>query len=101
MVSLKLSARLPRGDLNGLPSLVSGFERDTDAQQMLVGIVQCGQIVYDARTGDRTLTVMFHALEGIDAATPAGERAHELWLERWSERTGNIPLPLDVGETHE
>lgn len=98
MVSLKLSGRLPTSDeRNGLNVLAERLEDEPDQQHMLVAIVHCAQITTDPRTGRRAITIELHAVEGVPMDTPDGEHAHALWLQRWSDRTGNVPLPLDVG----
>lgn len=87
-VALRLRAKLPEGDVNGLAMLGAAVRHDPGTR-ILVALVAPVSVTEDLETGDEVLALGIESVELTDL-----EEARELLAKLYSARTGVERLPF-------
>lgn len=90
---VKLSARLPVGERNGLDALALELGDDPSGSYIVIALVDPLQILKKVDTGETTATLRIRRIEA-----PTGmysKQARELLLRAVQRRTGRDQLTLD------
>ena len=88
---VKLGARLPAGDWNGLNALGPQIDAHADGTFVVVAILGCDQLVNKVRTDLREARMDIRRIEVLAGDDATEARATLLRL--YEERTGREPLP--------
>lgn len=94
-MSVRIRARLPKGDTNGLAHLEGTLAAAPDATMVVIGIVRADTI--EARPHDEddprcVKTVLLH-VEAIDG--PDGAEVDRMMRAVYESRTGKTALPFE------
>jgi hypothetical protein len=89
-VALRIRAKLPEGDLNGLAHLGAAVLEDTRAR-VLVALVGPVAVTENLETGDEVVSLGLEHVELVDS-----EDARNLLRRLYADRTGKEELPLEV-----
>lgn len=97
MPELSFSGRLPKGERNGLPALVTDLIKDPKTPRLAVVLINTSKITRDSDTGDEVPTVRILGIEPMIASEDAAvlDRLVRRAVER---RTGSVELPFELEE---
>lgn len=88
-MSVRLRARLPKGDVNGLAELnLAAQLRNNPGTRVLVALVAPVAVEHDLESGAMRVTLGIEAAELLD--TP---ELRDILVAAYEERTGRVPLP--------
>lgn len=96
MSDASLSARLPRGDANGIGPIVKELISEPETVHALIVLVDCKKITTDVDSGE---TVPIMRIRRIEAIRPADIKdAQRLIRRSWEDRNGGTVLPMEMEE---
>jgi hypothetical protein len=90
---VKLAARLPIGERDGLGALAPWIGDDGGGMYVLVALVDCQQMTTKLDAGLTTATLRIRRIEALTGKD--GDAARELLLAAMKRRTGRDQLTLD------
>ncbi|PRI10949.1 hypothetical protein [Leucobacter massiliensis] len=94
---LKYTSKRPDEELDGIQSLEDHFKGPQPSDVLAVVVVSGHSIVESLADGARTATVRIKQIEPVSGAD--AQTVRTLLAERYEQRTGNAPLPLeDIAE---
>lgn len=95
-MTIKISAALPAGDSNGLPSISAAMVDDPEEVRVAVVLLDCSRITTNTDNGDVIPTARIRAIEPITGDTSDATEMKRLLRRAYERRTGHTELPLDL-----
>jgi hypothetical protein len=95
MAGPKMLATLPKGDGNGLVTIINDLINDSKALRVVIAIVDCNKVTRDTDTEEQIPTVRVRRIEVI-ADRDDMVIAETLMRRALERRTSGDSLPFDV-----
>lgn len=92
--AVRMSGKLPSGDLNGLSDLAKDLVSDQDKRRVIVAAVDVQSVKHIRKKHLDVPTVEFYAVEAI-TNPEARQAVLDAMSAAYQERTGKNELPLD------